>query len=110
MAASPRAMPVRTCVGCRSTAPRADLVRLVADPPATCAVVVDATASAPGRGAWLHPHPGCLRAALARRAVSRALRIAGPVDTSAVETWFTTSVVDQESGLEADGHPMSSQR
>ncbi|MCI2420324.1 YlxR family protein [Saccharopolyspora sp. K220] len=38
----------------------------------------------PGRGAWLHPAPACLRLAERRRAFPRALRVPGPVDTSAV--------------------------
>jgi hypothetical protein len=36
----------------------------------------------PGRGAWLHPSPDCLDLALRRRALTRALRVAGPLDTS----------------------------
>ena len=36
----------------------------------------------PGRGAWLHPSPDCLDLALRRRALTRALRLAGPLDTS----------------------------
>jgi predicted RNA-binding protein YlxR (DUF448 family) len=36
--------------------------------------VADVTASLPGRGAWLHPDPGCLQAAVQRKAFSRALR------------------------------------
>jgi len=108
---------VRTCVGCRSRAPRSALVRLVArrttpDP----SVVVDEPASAPGRGAWVHPHPDCLDRALTRRAIPRALRLAAPVDLQPVRAWFDQHVphepliIEQESGSEADGHPMSTQR
>jgi len=58
-----------------------------------------------------------------RRAIGRALRAAGPVGTDAVVAWFDQHVsqrasdtpgdqrvIDEESGLEADGHPMSTQR
>ncbi|MGH3562541.1 MAG: YlxR family protein [Mycobacterium sp.] len=48
------------------------------------AVTVDAAGNLPGRGAWLHPVPQCLRAAVRRRAFARALRIAGSPDISGV--------------------------
>jgi predicted RNA-binding protein YlxR (DUF448 family) len=48
------------------------------------AVIVDAGSSLPGRGAWLHPAPGCVHQAIRRRAFARALRITGSPDTSAV--------------------------
>ncbi|MGO1510731.1 MAG: YlxR family protein [Actinomycetaceae bacterium] len=109
--------PVRTCIGCRSRADRSHLVRIVLAPPAR--VVVDESASAPGRGAWLHPERACLDQAVRRRAFGRALRAAGPVDADDVTWWFVSRSTDgegssvqerDESGLEADGHPMSTQR
>jgi len=54
----------------------------------TRAVTVDAAKSLPGRGAWLHPDPGCLREAVRRRAFGRALRIAGSPDITAVVERF----------------------
>ena len=48
------------------------------------AVVVDTGSSLPGRGAWLHPVPQCAHEAIRRRAFTKALRIAGSPDTSAV--------------------------
>lgn len=78
--------PVRTCVGCRATGPRSVLLRVVLASGAvgTPAVVVDVARALPGRGAWLHPEPRCLELAERRRAFPRALRHAGPLDTSAV--------------------------
>ncbi|HHV22694.1 MAG TPA: YlxR family protein [Propionibacterium sp.] len=64
----------RTCVGCRGTAARADLVRLVVDRVAH-AVVVDERQCLPGRGAYVHPVPACIDLAVRRRAVPRALRV-----------------------------------
>ncbi|WP_309710535.1 YlxR family protein [Pseudolysinimonas sp.] len=64
---------VRTCLGCRQRAPRSSLLRIVArDGRAT----VDAAARLPGRGAWVHPDPGCIDAAVKRKAFGRALRTA----------------------------------
>ncbi|WP_338156888.1 YlxR family protein [Mycobacterium malmoense] len=48
------------------------------------AVIVDTGSSLPGRGAWLHPVPQCTQQAIRRRAFTKALRIAGSPDTSAV--------------------------
>ncbi len=85
-AAGVDAGPVRTCVGCLATGPRSVLLRVVVattdvgDP----TLVVDVARALPGRGAWLHPDPHCLELAERRRAFPRALRHAGPLDTSAV--------------------------
>lgn len=43
----------------------------------------------PGRGAWLHPDAECLRLAERRRAFSRALRCAGPLDSVAVHAYLS---------------------
>ncbi|WP_146846826.1 YlxR family protein [Cellulomonas terrae] len=73
--------PVRTCVGCRTTGPRSALLRVVV---VQDELVVDVARRMPGRGAWLHPDPGCLEKAERRRAFGRALRVAGQPGTSAV--------------------------
>jgi uncharacterized protein len=74
--------PVRTCIGCRSRAPRSSLLRVVLQ---DSQVVADASAVLPGRGAWVHPTLECYQLAVRRRAFGRALRIRGEVDTSNVE-------------------------
>ncbi|WP_307492925.1 YlxR family protein [Cellulomonas humilata] len=76
--------PLRTCVGCRATGPRSALLRVVAVTESTVELVVDVDRTMPGRGAWLHPDPGCLEKAERRRAFGRALRVAGQPGTSAV--------------------------
>ncbi|MGY4721121.1 YlxR family protein [Naumannella huperziae] len=63
--------PTRTCVGCRRRAPQAELCRLAVG--AGGAIAIGRTL--PGRGAWLHPDPGCLDLARRRRALPRALRV-----------------------------------
>ena len=66
---------VRTCVGCRKTGERNELVRLVSAMTASGEkeAVVDSRRRLPGRGAWLHSDPECWNKALKRRAISRAL-------------------------------------
>lgn len=78
--------PVRTCVGCRKRELAVELFRVVAASTGngSYAVIVDTASSLPGRGAWLHPDTQCVQQAIRRRAFTRALRIAGSPDTSAV--------------------------
>ncbi|WP_119698191.1 YlxR family protein [Microbacterium halotolerans] len=79
--------PVRTCVGCRARAPRAALLRVVA---VDSVLVPDEKRSMPGRGAWLHPAPTCVRTALQRRAFARTLRASGQLDAHIIEEWLTS--------------------
>ena len=74
------AEPVRTCIGCRKRAPAGDLLRVVAR---DGAAVPDVRRVLPGRGAHLHPDPACLELAERRKALPRALRVPGPLDTTA---------------------------
>lgn len=70
--------PVRTCVGCRTRAPRSTLLRVVSQ---NDMLILDESAVLPGRGAWVHPTPECMEAALRRRAFGRALRVTSELDT-----------------------------
>jgi predicted RNA-binding protein YlxR (DUF448 family) len=74
--------PVRTCVGCRTRAPRSSLFRVVA---IDSVLVLDERTSMPGRGAWVHQTSECVDAAIRRRAFVRALRVSGPLDTQTIE-------------------------
>ena len=76
-----RRTPVRTCVGCRGTGSRSELVRVVV---VEGVLVPDPRARIAGRGAWLHPDPACLDLAVKRRALPRALRVPAPLDVDAV--------------------------
>ena len=78
--------PVRTCVGCRERASRADLLRVVA---VEGRLVPDPRRRLPGRGASLHPDQRCLDLAERRRAFPRALRLPGPLDAAAVREALT---------------------
>ena len=58
-------------MGCRGRAPKRDLLRVVAEGDG---VRLDPTGKAPGRGAYVHRDPACLRLALAPGALAHALR------------------------------------
>ena len=77
---------MRTCVGCRSTASRSVLLRIVgSEVDGRLVAVPDPAAVRPGRGAWVHRDRGCVELAVRRKAVGRALRLPGPVDLAAVQ-------------------------
>ncbi|MCA2981647.1 MAG: YlxR family protein [Myxococcaceae bacterium] len=63
--------PVRTCLGCGKKQPKRLLHRLVLDE--RHQPVHDAAQTAPGRGAYLCG-PGCLSAAMKRKAFQRAFK------------------------------------
>ncbi|MFP3852920.1 MAG: YlxR family protein [Anaerolineales bacterium] len=65
-----RHVPQRTCVGCRQTAGKRALIRLVRTPEG---VVVDPTGKLAGRGAYVHQDPACWQSALSG-ALEHALR------------------------------------
>ncbi|MFN3708231.1 YlxR family protein [Microcella sp.] len=90
--------PVRTCVGCRVRAPRSDLLRCVVRDQT---VVADASASLPGRGAWVHGTHDCIEAATSRRAWARAFRNAGPLDVAGLLTLYGSTGSSRE---QADRH------
>ena len=60
------------CVGCRATAAKADLARVVRTPGGE--VVFDPTGRLPGRGAYVHRSEECIRGAMRRGALARSLR------------------------------------
>ena len=68
----PRHFPERTCVACRRTQPKRELIRLVRTPSQT--VQVDRTGRAPGRGAYLCRAPACWTVAAAGKQLAGALR------------------------------------
>ena len=74
--------PVRTCVGCRTRAPRSALLRVVS---IDSVLVIDERAVMPGRGAWVHETLECVDTAIRRRAFVRALRVSGPLHTQTFE-------------------------
>ncbi|WP_308729364.1 YlxR family protein [Actinopolyspora mortivallis] len=77
--------PIRTCIGCRTRTWASDLLRVVAEDGSRA--VPDPRRRRPGRGAWLHPDPACLRSAERRRAFSRALRVQGQLDSKTVQAY-----------------------
>ncbi|MGH3329493.1 MAG: YlxR family protein [Streptomycetales bacterium] len=99
-----RSCPERTCVGCRSRATKADLLRVVV---VEGVCIPDPPGRLPGRGAYVHPTAGCLDLAERRRAFPRALRRTGPLDTSVLRRYVETQVTYGERSRPAvpEGYP-----
>jgi uncharacterized protein len=85
---------MRMCVGCRRSVPATELLRVVAaprsdiQPPGTVSVLPDPQRRAAGRGAWIHPDPGCVAQAARRKAFGRGLRVSGPTDLTPLQRYI----------------------
>ena len=62
----------RRCVGCGAERPKREMIRVARSPDGS--VVIDETGRAQGRGAYLCRDAECLRAAMKKKALARALR------------------------------------
>jgi hypothetical protein len=70
-------MPIRTCVGCRAEREKAELIRLVHY---EGQVVVDYQAKLPGRAAYVCPRRACIKEAMKRGRLARALKSEQPLE------------------------------
>ncbi len=70
--------PQRTCLGCRTSKDKNELIRIVRSPEGT--VSCDLTGKANGRGAYICPDSACLEKAVKSRALARALKAEIPED------------------------------
>ena len=68
-----RKIPLRTCVGCRSTKPKSEFIRVVRAPSGE--VGIDLSGKANGRGAYLCPDKDCLVKATKRQGLAKALEV-----------------------------------
>jgi len=70
-----RSVPMRRCVACRTSRPKAELLRVVRTP--SGAIEIDATGRAAGRGAYVCKRPECVdlvgRKDVMRRALGQSL-------------------------------------
>jgi predicted RNA-binding protein YlxR (DUF448 family) len=76
-----RRAPTRSCVACRTTRQKRDLVRVVRTPDGR--VELDETGRASGRGAYLCRDAACWNTALDRGALGRALEAPLPPELRA---------------------------
>ncbi len=72
---------MRTCVGCRTTRPKRELIRIVRDPQGE--LHVDSTGKLSGRGAYICPDIACFDAAVKGKRLEKALE--RPISPELVE-------------------------
>jgi predicted RNA-binding protein YlxR (DUF448 family) len=72
LAMAPRKSPIRSCVACRTTSDKRDLLRVVRTPEGD--IRLDRTGKVPGRGAYLCGAKECTARALKQNKLGRALR------------------------------------
>ena len=72
----PRRIPTRTCVACRTSRPKRELLRVVRTPDAQ--VAVDESGRVAGRGAYICRDEACITRAIERGALARALETTIP--------------------------------
>ena len=70
MTARPKHVPMRRCVVCRASRPKAELVRWIRT---AQGVALDDVGKSPGRGAYICRSEPCLRQALTRKGIERVL-------------------------------------
>lgn len=77
--------PARTCVACRQSGGRGELLRLVMGPEGQ--IALDPRVRSGGRGAWIHPARRCVVTAAKRHAAERSLKVsAQEIDADALVT------------------------
>jgi len=82
-----RHVPTRTCIACRESQPKRELVRVVRTPEG--AVVVDPTGKKAGRGAYICRRRSCWERALKKGALEAALKTSiGAADRALLETYI----------------------
>ena len=74
----PKHRPQRTCIACRETKDKRDLIRVVRTPAGD--LIVDPTGKANGRGAYLCRQASCWEKGLQKQRLAQALKITPTID------------------------------
>ena len=71
-------IPARQCIGCMTSRPKKELVRVVRAPNGE--ISIDPVGKKPGRGAYLCPDPACLAKAKKKKALERCFEQPVPAE------------------------------
>jgi uncharacterized protein len=101
MTKSVRRHPQRTCIACRQTTGKRELVRLVRTPEGE--VLPDPTGKKPGRGAYLCPRQACWLKALADGRIGRALKAElSATDRARIQSYAAELEIDADGEAELE--------
>lgn len=85
----PRHVPLRTCIACRQSRPKRELIRVVRTPDGQ--VVLDPTGKKSGRGAYLCARRACWEPALRKGKLEHEFEITlSPEDRAGLEAYIET--------------------
>jgi len=86
-------VPMRTCVACRESKPKRELLRVVRTPEGS--VQLDASGKKAGRGAYLCARLSCWETALKRKRLEDEFEVAiSPEDRAALDAFIATLPTD----------------
>ncbi|HEU5375086.1 MAG TPA: YlxR family protein [Ktedonobacteraceae bacterium] len=99
--------PIRTCIACRESKPKRELLRVVRTPDGH--VLLDATGKKAGRGAYLCAKLNCWELALKRKRLEQTFEIAvSPEDLEALNAFVATLPADEPVSARPADMPTSS--
>jgi predicted RNA-binding protein YlxR (DUF448 family) len=85
----PKHVPLRTCIACRETKSKRELLRVVRTPDGH--VLIDATGKKSGRGAYLCARLSCWNTAMKQKRIEQELEIAiSAEDRSELDNFIAT--------------------
>lgn len=83
--------PQRTCIACRETYDKRDLIRVVRTP--TGEIIIDPTGKANGRGAYLCRKPTCWDKGLQKKLLANALKTTlAVIDMEKLQSYIKTEL------------------
>jgi predicted RNA-binding protein YlxR (DUF448 family) len=91
-------VPLRTCIACRQTRPKRELMRIVRTPEG--AIEIDPGGKRPGRGAYLCANRRCWEIAMEQRRLWRALKCQLTAEDEAALRELVASLWVEESAAE----------
>ncbi len=96
-------IPLRTCVACRETKSKRELLRVVRTPDSH--VVLDATSKKAGRGAYLCARLSCWEIALKKHRLEQEFEVALSTEDRAELEAFIATLPKDEPPLSVTGEP-----
>lgn len=84
-------IPLRTCIACRETKPKRELLRIVRTPEPDTHVLVDATGKKSGRGAYICARYSCWEIALKKKRLEQEFELTlSPEDRTGLDAFVAT--------------------
>ena len=93
-------IPARQCIGCMTSRPKKELVRVVRSPSGE--ISIDPVGKKPGRGAYLCPDPACLAKARKAKRLERTFEV--PIPDGIYDRLTEEIACAEQSAKEAASH------